>query len=52
MKTSGNVKKKYLRVPLHIEGLPLGENMRRTMSMSHSMDNSLAFFMMPCFLLA
>lgn len=41
-----------LRFPLHKEGLPVGENMRRIISISQSIDNSLAFFMMPCFLLA
>lgn len=42
----------YLRFPQQREGFPVGENMRRIISISHKMDNSLAFFMIPFFLLA
>jgi hypothetical protein len=41
-----------LRVPQHIAALPVGENIRRTISMSQRIDSSLAFFKIPFFLLA
>lgn len=31
-------------------GLPVGENIRRTISISHNIDNSLAFFKIPLLL--
>jgi hypothetical protein len=37
----------YLRSPWNNVGLPVGENMRRVISTSHKIDNSLAFFKMP-----
>lgn len=42
----------YLRVPQHTAAFPVGENIRRTISMSQRIDNSLAFFKIPFFLLA
>lgn len=41
----------YLLSPWHNVAFPVGENMRRTISMSHSIDNSLAFFTIPALLL-
>lgn len=38
---------RYLRSPWSNVGLPVGENMRRTISTSHSIDNSFAFFKIP-----
>ena len=40
----------YLCSPWKTVGFPVGENIRRTISMSHKMDNSLAFFKIPLFL--
>lgn len=37
----------YLRSPRTNVGFPVGENIRRIRSMSHNIDNSLAFFKMP-----
>ena len=52
IQTPKKKEKKYLRLPLHNEGFPVGENMRSIISISHSIDNSVAFLMIPFFLLA
>lgn len=42
----------YLHLPLHNDGFPFGANMRSIISISHSIDNSAAFFIIPFLLLA
>lgn len=37
----------YLRCPRNIDGFPVGENMRRIISMSHKTEISWAFFNIP-----